>query len=228
MQNRTHAVAAEMVQRMWRLLGEKTKWRDDVPGWTSILLERWEESGMSREDFEKIVVWAATENEYTAVNLRLARNPAKSLFVNQWENVLLFYDAAMAGKKARERRWWKHGACVNCDERQARQSGWCKECEVLEIRVSTLLKLVYEHRMVYTYDNNANWLIRSDNLKRNPDARVVANGKVTEGFTGKPDVQHSIYDALMKDPDSVGTLEYALKMLGVQKPEPRGFDIEEA
>ena len=127
----TQAEGADLAQRMWKLLGSKTRHADQSDDWMDRMFDCWEASGLSWESFSKVVVWALTENEFTVENLRIARNPGASLFGKQWENVTLFYDAAMAKKMAILRKKGKP-VCPDCEMAEGipnNEYSRCDECD---------------------------------------------------------------------------------------------------
>src|SRR5579863_1728774 len=73
-----------LVQRMFKLLGSKSRHHDQLEDWMEHAYDRWLKSGLTWEKFAKIVEWAVTENVFTVQNLRVAKNPGESLFDRQW------------------------------------------------------------------------------------------------------------------------------------------------
>lgn len=127
-----HDVALSLAWELWTWLGEKTRYRDLVEGWIPLILRAKDEQALEWDRMRTIVRWAALENEYTVENLRLSRDPGKSLFKNQWENVVLRFEAWEAAELARARKKWKNGACPRCDKRERNlrsHHGWCNDCE---------------------------------------------------------------------------------------------------
>jgi hypothetical protein len=127
----TQAEGAALAQRMWKLLGSKTRHADQLDDWMDRAYDCWESSGLSWEYFWKVVEWALTENEFTVENLRIARNPGQSLFDKQWENITLFYDAAMAKKMAILRKKGK-SVCPDCEMAEGNlnnEFNRCAECD---------------------------------------------------------------------------------------------------
>lgn len=220
--------AGELAWHMWKLLGEKSKWQDDVdPLWSPTLLDRWEQTGLDYDDFRRIVVWALTENEFTAKNLRLARNPAKSLFNNQWDNVELFWDADMAGRKARERRSWLYGPCPRCDEKPAKgKQSDCTDCQLLAMKVDRLLKSAQNRMLVHTYSREGEkWcMVVEEPLSQNPNASAILQTKVKWD-----DVLDSLSDKLF-EVENADKLAWLERIIDDERPEPTGrrFDVEEA
>src|SRR5258707_6009888 len=86
----TEAEALALAHRMFKLLGSKSRHHGQLGDWADLAYDAWSASDLMWEKFCKVANWALTENEYTVANLRIARNPAASLFVNQWENIQIF------------------------------------------------------------------------------------------------------------------------------------------
>ena len=127
----SQAEGAALAHRMWKLLGSKTRHADQLDDWMDRAYDCWESSGLSWEYFCKVVEWALIENEFTVENLRIARNPGQSLFDKLWENVALFYDAAMAKKMAILRKKGKP-VCPDCEMAEGfptNEYSRCNECQ---------------------------------------------------------------------------------------------------
>jgi hypothetical protein len=117
-----------LAKRMFKLLGSKTRHLDQIAGWADLAFDAWEGSELTWEKFVKVVVWALTENEFTVENLRISREPGRSLFLNQWENIQIFYDAAEAKKVAILRKKGKT-ICPVCEMAEAKsREGLCDDC----------------------------------------------------------------------------------------------------
>lgn len=219
--------AVVMATRLWKLLGSKTKWRDDVPEWVEILGERWMESGLSRDDFEAVMTWALTENEYTARNLRLAKNPARSLFVNQWDNILLFMDADMAGRKARARRGWKHGACCRCGDEPAesRPGDWCKKCAKTSERLGDQIAAAVKKGLFRHNKESGEWSLWSGVI--GTEAHVISSGvyslREADISSVATAIRMSAHSMMLLDNAAIESLN---EILGAVETE--GFDTEEA
>lgn len=156
-----HDVALALAWELWTWLGEKTRYRDLVEGWMPLMLRSKDEQGLEWDRMRTIVRWAALENEYTVENLRLSRDPGQSLFKNQWENVVLRFEAWEAAELARARKKWKNGACPRCDKRERNlrsYHGWCNDCEELwrgtTGRVIEMLEKLSEVGMVRKSERN--------------------------------------------------------------------------
>lgn len=215
-----------LAHRMWEALGSKSRHFDQIGDWADLAFDAWESSGLAWEEFTKVVMWAITENEYTVANLRVARYPGKSLLVNQWENVQVFYDADMAVRTARERKKWKYGACSRCDknEAEARKGGWCRECNRLSDKVNRLVQTALKRQWIrYSGETGEWWLLDSD---KEEGASQITQG--TYNLASKHPVSLLIADdaaeRLMVDP---GAVEYLESVLG-ELPKEKGFDPEEA
>jgi hypothetical protein len=111
---------------------QKTRYHDLVEGWIRHILHAKEEAGLNWDRMRTVVRWAALENEYTVTNLRVSRDPGRSLFVSQWENVVVFFEADEAAQLARARKKWKNGACKQCDLAEANLNNinsYCNQCD---------------------------------------------------------------------------------------------------
>lgn len=206
-QNQNQRDAREIAGEMYRLLGSKARHHDQIDDWSDSIMTMWNDHPeMDAEAIMKIMKWSVQDNDYTVANLRVSRDPGRSLFINQWENVVLFHDAAMAAEKARERKRWKKGACGRCDEHEAKynRGGWCAECYQLSDHISPLLEKAQAKGML-VLDSNL-WYLMDRN--HTDDGVKVILCAPHDGNTR--DVHSYAHTALMDAPDAVATLEAAL------------------
>jgi len=127
---RNSTLGTKLARDLWRWLDKPKIYPED---WARRMggFFMAEEQEFGFEDFQEFIKWVATENPWTAENLRTARDPLGS-FIKQYDTCNLVYKSQKAAKKARERRAWKHGACKSCDQRPAPHPDRdCKECELL-------------------------------------------------------------------------------------------------
>jgi hypothetical protein len=241
-----------LTQRMFKLLGSKTRHYDQIESWADSAYDAWEGSDLTWEQFTKVVVWALTENEYTVANLRISRDPGKSLFVNQWENVQVFYDAAMAVKVAILRKKNKP-ICPTCEMAEVTHpmSGLCDECHDPWLkeydRIGGILdqiaeRKLYGRRPLQPEDNmpsflKEKWVIHYPDAERNPAIVGFFASFETQNTTKRRD---HIIRQMLDDPKMLERLDYVWGMVcGLESvpadaqvvdapmPEP-GFDKEEA
>ncbi len=126
------AAAGVLARELWTWLGSKTRNTGLVESWIPMLVAAKAEADVDWSRMREIVRWSALVNEYTVENLRLARDPGKSLLVNQWENVVLRFEAWEAAELARARKKWKNGPCPGCNMAEAKplnRSGYCDRCK---------------------------------------------------------------------------------------------------
>lgn len=217
-----HRLAVEM----WEKLGSKTRWQDDVDQWAELLLERWEATAMDYDAFRAIIVWAVLENEYTVENLRVSKNPAESLFIRQWDNVELFYEAATAKKQARERKKWKYGACGRCDSQPAVHGvgGNCMACDRKWLKANRLAEAAMKGGMVRLVKSELRWNLYSADPTTAPGTWVVGSGTYEEGnddFGEYYWVLEAIQQALIADKDFMDELERVFAQQGEMPEEPK-------
>jgi hypothetical protein len=112
----------------WKLLGSRPADNSSIQVWQYRFESLLEGSGLDFEEFRRLIKFALRENAFTAENLVVARDPMKS-FEKQFPMIQRVYAAKLAGDRARERRTWKRGACLTCDEREAQdRNGDCEVC----------------------------------------------------------------------------------------------------
>jgi hypothetical protein len=172
----TEAQGRGLAVKMWELLGSKTRYADQIGKWMGYMGRCWRASEFTWEEFEKIVIWAVKENEFTVRNLLTARNPGESLFERQWDNVSIFYEADMAGRKIQERKSWTYGACFVCDERPAPQRGRsCRVCEHRWAEADAYVDEAGKRNMVWVNKEYKHWwLHEGDN-----NSPLIAEGDYT-------------------------------------------------
>jgi hypothetical protein len=119
-----------------------------------MILAAKQKADLAWDRMTRIANWAALENEYTVENLRLSRDPGKSCFLNQWENIVLRFEAWEAAELARARKKWKNGACKRCDMAEAKPSNYhsyCDQCETERLHsaghVMKMIQDLHEHGM---------------------------------------------------------------------------------
>jgi hypothetical protein len=241
-----------LAQRMFKLLGGKSRHFDQIDDWAGLAFDAWEASDLTWEKFVKVVEWALTENEYTVANLRISRDPGKSLFVNQWENVQIFYDAAMAVKVAVLRKKGKP-ICLVCEMAEGWRvyDGMCEECRaewkkeyqrLSEILDALVERKLYSRRAVQESDNVSSHLKSKWTIfwggGRVP-AIVGYFASFDDQDTGKR--RDRIIRDLLEDPKMLERFEKVWEMVcGLESippdavetvealvPEP-GFDVEDA
>jgi hypothetical protein len=218
-----------LTQRMFKLLGSKSRHFDQIESWADSAYDAWEASDLTWEKFEKVVVWALTENEYTVANLRIARDPGKSLFVNQWENIQVFYDAAMAVKVAMLRKKNKH-ICPVCEMAEATHpmSGLCDECHAPWLkeydRIGDILdqiaeRKLYTRRLLQPEDNmpsflKGKWTIHYPDAERNPAIAGYFDTFEAENTTKRRD---HIIRQMLEDRKMLERLDYVWAMTQGEK-----------
>jgi len=197
------------------------------------------------------VIWALTENEYTVANLRISRDPGKSLFVNQWEHIQVFYDAAMAVKVAILRKKNKP-ICPTCEMAEVMHpmSGLCDECHESWLkeydRIGNILdqmaeRKLYGGRPLQPEDNmpsfyKEKWTVYYPDANHSP---AIVGYFASEAENTKKRRDHIIRQ-MLDDPKMLERLDYVWGMVcGLESapadaqvvdapmPEP-GFDTEEA
>jgi hypothetical protein len=167
------AAAEVLAWEFWTWLGSKTRNRDLVPSWIPVILAAKQKADLAWDHMARIAKWAALENEYTVENLRLSRDPGKSCFLNQWENIVLRFEAWEAAELARARKKWKNGACKQCDMAEAKPNnyhGYCDQCETewqhSAGQVMEMIQRLHERgmvrRMAANSNNESEWFLLSE------------------------------------------------------------------
>lgn len=165
-----HTEALSLARELWSWLGEKTRYRDLVEGWIPLITRAREEAGLDWDRMRTVVRWAALENEYTVTNLRVSRDPGRSLFVSQWGNVVVFFEADEAAQLARARKKWKNGACRGCDMAEAKlhnHNSLCDKCDEKRQQSSDHVRGMLEslaqrglvRKKAHTAEQEAQWFI---------------------------------------------------------------------
>jgi hypothetical protein len=194
-----------LVQKMWKLLGSKTRHVDQLEDWMDKAWGCWQASEFTWDEFQKIVLWALTENKHTVENLRLARDPGSSLFERQWEMVTLHYDAAMAGKRVMERRSWRYGACRWCDERESTSTnGGCRQCvELYNFHVSPVVVAAREQKLIARHrdPNTKQWFV----YEASDGKSLIATGVYEND--GVYAISNTIMDIMMVNPEGFAKLQ---------------------
>jgi len=244
----------ELTNRMFKLLGSKSRHFDQTESWADAAYDAWEASDLTWEKFVKVVEWALTENEYTVANLRIAKNPGESLFIRQWENVQIFYDADMAVRAAQLRKKNKH-ICPNCEMAEGTHpsSGLCNECHEPWLkeynRIGSILDSLSERKLfgrrdVVPEDNapsylKGKWTIRYPDADRTPAIYGYFATFENENRAKRRDhiIRQMLDDSEMLERlDAVWTMVCGLESIPgfdlakpIDAPTPeQGFDPEEA
>jgi len=217
--------AFRLAKEMWEKLGSKTRWKDDVAKWAEPLLDRWEATGMDYDTFRAIILWAVLENEYTVENLRVSRNPAESLFIRQWDNVEMFYEAAQAKKQARLRKTWKYGACTRCDQHPALHGvgGYCTHCLRISDHARVLAEAVMNANMVRLVKDELRWVLYNADPSKVKGTWVVGSGTYEQREDNYGEyywVQEAIQQMLLDDKDFRDELDRAFAQQGEAPEEP--------
>jgi hypothetical protein len=192
------AVARSLAWDLWSWLGEKTRYRDLVEGWIPLIIRAKKDSELDWDRMRKIVRWSALENEFTVANLRVSRDPGKSLFVNQWENVVVFFEADEATQLARARKKWKHGACKGCDMAEANPSNYHGHCDKCEAEwqhsaghVMEMIRDLHERGIVWRMpadsNNESEWFLLSEPVESGAklsdiEHLILFRGKLTSMY----------------------------------------------
>lgn len=208
-----------LANRMWKLLGSKTRHYDQRDEWSELAYDAWNATDLTWERFTKIAEWALVENEYTVENLRISRTPGRSLFVTQWENIQVFYDAAMAKKAAVLRKKGKH-ICPDCEMAEVSQregmEGRCEDCAADWHRWYTAIKkklvALAKHiqRETIKPEDNAprhylsKWTIYWEPEKQNP---AVIGHFIAFDMQSREHRVDKIVRTLMDDPNALAHFE---------------------
>ena len=200
----------------WMLLDKTPRHKDKLEAWAPRLEALRQASELDFDEFRRWLKFVTTENDWTAENLRVARDPMGSL-EKQAHTCFRVYAAYKAGLRARERKGWRYGACPECDERPApAKNAMCDTCV-----------------MVLEKEEEVEFWQKLQNYK------LIDEGNTEEGeavwYVGKTAPKALVWDADLKElrrkcwnqRTTRSRLEDLIEEIESGKTEKRGFEIEE-